>query len=153
MSSLQPGPHSIGFFQENSDKPVLTWIEQLSARKRWLLRAAIDEYLTRLGRQVCDEPTLGREVDAGLFEFRIEMPPEELARVTGRFYPPQPPNVPYEDICLRVFCHEGSDGTTVVLLSGYDCGLDPSDEKYKRDLDLARSRLSALASERAQVAL
>ncbi len=110
--------------------PALRWIKQdLSPTKRRALGMAMNEVLQRHGVQVVGERSWGRQLGEGLFEFRIDRTVKANDEIT-------------EKIVLRVFCHAFGD-RKVLVLHGYDKGKSPASQRQQREIELARSRLTA----------
>ena len=79
---------------------------------------ALREILQEQGVRVCGTP-FGRQLGGGLFEFRLRE----------------------GDLLLRAFCHAYGD-KLILLLAAYDKGRDPSAKRQKKEIDLARRRLT-----------
>jgi len=112
--------YKIEFYEDESGrKPALSWIrDDLDVRKRRTLGTAMREILQQQGVGVCGSP-FGRQLGGGLFEFRLRD----------------------SELLLRVFCHAYGD-RIVLLLHGYDKGVDPSDKRQAREIAEARHRLA-----------
>ncbi len=116
--------------------PALRWIkEDLSGTKRRALGMAMNEVLQRHGVQVVGERSWGRQLGEGLFEFRVDRTVKADDEVA-------------EKIVLRVFCHAHGD-RKVLVLHGYDKGKSPASRRQQREIELARSRLTAWRAARA----
>ena len=116
--------------------PALRWIkEDLSGTKRRALGMAMNEVLQRHGVQVVGERSWGRQLGEGLFEFRVDRTVKADDEVA-------------EKIVLRVFCHAHGD-RKVLILHGYDKGKSPASRRQQREIELARSRLTAWRAARA----
>jgi hypothetical protein len=131
MSPADPPPFDIEFYaDESGDMPCLRWIrDDLSPTKRRALGMAMNEVLQRHGVQVVGERSWGRQLGQGLFEFRVDRtvkPDDKIA----------------EKLVLRVFCHAHGD-RKILVLHGYDKSKSPSSRRQQREIEVARSRLSA----------
>lgn len=112
--------YRIDFYEDESGrKPTLDWIrDDLDVRRRRVLGTAMREILQQQGVGVCGTP-FGRQLGGGLFEFRLRD----------------------SELLLRVFCHAYRD-RIVLLVHGYDKGVDPSVKRQAREIAEARRRLA-----------
>ena len=135
--------YRLDFFEdEDGDKPCLRWIKGLTPAKRRAIGAAMDQVLQHQGIAVCDEKAWGRQLGAGIFEFRLMRKRRyETNEKGGR----NVENV--EQISLRVFCHAYGDHR-ILLLHGYDKGEDPKSRRQQREIEVARQRLRQWRSHR-----
>lgn len=131
MDSDRP-PFAIEFYESpDGDKPVLRWItEELTVARRRTLGYALRRVLQHMGVNVCGTE-FGRQLGGGLFEFRVRAVP------SGGSAP----------VLLRVFCHATAEGV-VLLLAGYDKAADPTPKRQRREIELARLRLTEFRSRR-----
>ena len=118
-------PFAIEFYETpHGDKPVLRWIkEDLSVRQRRVLGYALSRLLPQYGIAVCDTE-FGRQLGAGLFEFRLRLKAHEDG----------------EAALLRVFCHAQGE-RVILLLGGYDKRKHPGRRRQDREILVARRRL------------
>lgn len=130
MPGKQP-PYEIEFYADAfGEMPALRWIkDDLSPTKRRAVGAAMNEMLQRHGVQVVGERSWGRQLGQGLFEFRVDRTVKSDEDLT-------------EKLVLRVFCHAYGD-RKVLVLHGYDKGVSPSSRRQQREIEIARTRLSA----------
>jgi phage-related protein len=100
-------------------QPVREWLrKELSSEQRRTVGAAMLNILQEQGIEVCGS-AFGRQLGGGLFEFRL--------RETG--------------LRVRIFCHAYGD-RLILLLAGYDKGMDPSERRQNREIAQARARLA-----------
>ena len=118
-------PFAIEFYETpHGDNPVLRWIkEDLSVRQRRVLGYALSRLLQQYGIAVCDTE-FGRQLGAGLFEFRLRLKAHEDG----------------EAALLRVFCHAQGE-RVILLLGGYDKRKHPGRRRQDREILVARRRL------------
>lgn len=128
---------------------MYSWIsEDLTPTKRRALGQAMRRVLQVHGPAV-QRTQWGRPLGGGLFEFRLRMSGKELLNLEGALH-----NISVDDarrrfglrasesILLRVFCVVR--GGRVVLLHGYDKGVDPSAKRQQREIRTAQQRLDDL---------
>jgi hypothetical protein len=124
---------------EHGGSPVLRWLrEELTPTQRRAIGVAMAEILQAEGIAVCRNG-YGKQLGNGLFEFRLRHDAAEILRSLGKHARPEPG---HERILLRVFCHAYGD-RIVLLLGGYDKGVDPSRTRQQREIAEARRRLAA----------
>jgi phage-related protein len=100
-------------------KPVLAWLRnKASVSTRRVVGTALREILQEQGMGVCGT-AFGRQLGGGLFEFRLRE----------------------SDLLLRAFCHAYGD-KVILLLAAYDKSEDPSAKRQKKEIELARRRLT-----------
>lgn len=131
---MMPGEqplYEIEFYADAvGEMPALRWIkEDLSPTKRRAVGMAMNEVLQRHGVQVVGERSWGRQLGQGLFEFRVDRTVKPDDEIT-------------EKLVLRVFCHAYGD-RKILVLHGYDKGASPSPRRQQREIEIARTRLSA----------
>ena len=125
--------YALEFFIEDDGREVVReWLRGLSLTKKQALGSAMRVVLQDLGVGVCGTE-FGRQLGAGLFEFRLRQKPGDITTAAGAKLPP-------EQILLRVFCHAYGD-QIVLLLGGYDKGEDPSPRRQGKEIEEARQRL------------
>jgi len=130
-----PRPYQLDFFAEDDgDKPCLRWIKELAPAKRHAIGVAMEQVLQGQGISVCDEKAWGKQLGAGVFEFRLMRKRSYEATQKGRKIKR------VERISLRVFCHAYGDHR-ILLLHGYDKGEDPKGRRQQREIEVARQRL------------
>ncbi len=123
---------------EHGDQPVLRWLrEDLTPTQRRAIGVAMREILEAEGIGVC-RTTYGKQLGAGLFEFRLRHDAAEILRNLGKPARTEPNPT---KILLRVFCHAYGD-RIVLLLGGYDKAADPSTKRQQREIETARARLA-----------
>lgn len=136
---------SVEFFEDGTGRqPARAFLLALEPSKRAALIAAIEEILEPRGLDVCGTE-YGRQLGAGLFEFRVRHDETVIRgkRKDGR----QPTGGRRADVLLRLFCHAHGD-RIVLLLGGYDKGDDPSAKRQTREIEQARKRLRSFRLER-----
>ncbi len=132
---MVPRPYQLDFFAEDDgDKPCLRWIKELAPAKRHAIGVAMEQVLQGQGISVCDEKAWGKQLGAGVFEFRLMRKRSYEATQKGRKIKR------VERISLRVFCHAYGDHR-ILLLHGYDKGEDPKGRRQQREIEVARQRL------------
>jgi len=100
-------------------KPVLEWLRnKASVSTRRVVGTALREILQEQGMGVCGT-AFGRQLGGGLFEFRLRE----------------------SDLLLRAFCHAYGE-KVILLLAAYDKSEDPSAKRQKKEIELARRRLT-----------
>ena len=109
------------------------------------LLSALEHVLSHRGVGVCGTEW-GKQLGGGLFEFRIRHTAAEITRMHGQDVEGAKPA---EKVLLRVFCH-AYGAKVVLLLNGYDKGADPSERRQRREIALARKRLTRFQAERAR---
>lgn len=135
MGSRPVATYELEFYEdEKGDPPVRRWItEKLTRTQRFALGQAMRQQLQEKGIGVC-ATAFGKQLGKGLFEFR-------LRREAFGTAPPGQHAADQARILLRVFCHAYGD-RIVLLLGGYDKGMDPSPRRQDQEIAVARSRLS-----------
>lgn len=132
---MVPLPYRLDFFEnEDGDKPCLRWIKDLTLAKRRAIGVAMEQVLQHQGIAVCDEKAWGKQLGAGLFEFRLMRKRRYETKQKGRKV------AKVEQISLRVFCHAYGE-RRILLLHGYDKGEDPKGRRQQREIEVARQRL------------
>jgi hypothetical protein len=137
-----PRPYQLDFFEnDEGDKPCLRWIKELTPAKRHAIGVAMEQVLQGQGVSVCEEKAWGKQLGAGVFEFRLMRKRRYEAMQKGRKVKK------VEQISLRVFCHAYGDNR-ILLLHGYDKGEDPKGRRQQREIEVARQRLRQWRSHR-----
>jgi hypothetical protein len=129
-----PRPYQLDFFEDDGDKPCLRWIKELTPAKRRAIGLAMVQVLQGQGVSVCEEKAWGKQLGAGVFEFRLMRKRQYEAKHKGRKIKK------VEQISLRVFCHAYGDHR-ILLLHGYDKGEDPKGRRQQHEIEIARKRL------------
>jgi putative component of toxin-antitoxin plasmid stabilization module len=139
------GGYTPEFFEDDDgSEPVLDWLRKVPAYKRRAALAAIEHILAREGAGVC-RSGWGRWVRGvdGIFELRIRQDYGTIMRNAGL---PVPADIEgdaaehHPDVLLRIFCH-AYGAKIVLLLAGYDKGVEPSDRRQEKEVKLAEKRL------------
>jgi len=137
-----PRPYQLDFFEDDDgDEPCLRWIKELTPTKRHAIGVAMEQVLQGQGVSVCDEKAWGKQLGAGIFEFRLMRKRRYEVKWKGRKVKK------VEQISLRVFCHAYADNR-ILLLHGYDKGEDPKGRRQQREIEIARQRLRQWRSRR-----
>ena len=132
---MVPRPYQLDFFEEDDgDNPCLRWIKELTPAKRKAIGVAMEQVLQGQGVSVCEEKAWGKQLGAGVFEFRLMRKRQYEAKQKSRKVKK------VEQISLRVFCHAYGDHR-ILLLHGYDKGEDPKGRRQQREIEVARKRL------------
>ncbi|MCC6810151.1 MAG: hypothetical protein IT381_22160 [Deltaproteobacteria bacterium] len=129
----------IEFYEDEAgDQPVKRWMrEGLSATKRRALGKAMQHVLQAYGTAVC-KTRYGRQLGAGLFEFRLDENLREIVhKYGGKLSEAGDEGDP---VLLRVFCHAHGN-KIILLLGGYDKGSSPGKRAQSQQIELARKRL------------
>lgn len=135
-------PYQLDFFEDDEgDKPCLRWIKELTPAKRHAIGVAMEQVLQGQGVSVCEEKAWGKQLGAGVFEFRLMRKRRYEVKQKGRKVKKA------EQISLRVFCHAYGDNR-ILLLHGYDKGEDPKGRRQQREIEVARQRLRHWRSHR-----
>jgi putative component of toxin-antitoxin plasmid stabilization module len=126
---------TVEFFEDDQGRqPAREWLQSLDSLKRASAIAAIEIVLTDLGLDVC-ATEYGKQLGSGLFEFRIR---HDEAVIRGKVGDES--GGERGDVLLRIFCHAYGQ-RIVLLLGGYDKGIDPSTRRQSREIESARGRL------------
>lgn len=118
--------------------PIGRWLDSLPVPKFAAIDAAIHHRLERQGLDLAGGSWL-KPLKLGLYEFRVRSTAAEIARMYG-----DAGHVPPEDsesILLRVFVTFYGN-RVVLLLDGYDKGVDPSPKRQQREIASARKLLT-----------
>src|SRR5687767_9109359 len=118
--------------------PFERFIIGLSDTKFAALDAAIAHVLVVRGVELVRTEWL-KALGEGLHEFRVRHDADEIARMFGA--DPVALSTPPEAILLRVFVHFHGQ-KVVLLLGGYDKGIDPNKRRQQREIDQARRLLT-----------
>jgi hypothetical protein len=140
----------IEFYKDESGRqPFRQFLDDLDVAKRLAMIAAIEQILAERGVAVC-RSSWGTTLGGGLFEFKVRHTAAEITRMFGGAPPPGPDDhegLPGK-VVLRAFCHAYGD-RIVLLLGGYDKGVDTSPKRQQKEIQTARRRLKAFqASQR-----
>ena len=126
---------TVEFFEDDRGRrPAWEWLHSLESDKRAAAIAAIETYLTVFGLNVCATEH-GKQLGAGLFEFRIRHDERVIRGKAGQQAAGKP-----TEVLLRIFCHAYGQ-RIVLLLGGYDKGAAPSKKRQDREIETARRRL------------
>jgi hypothetical protein len=152
---VAPQEYELEFYvdPETDDSPVTRWLlGELSPLLRRLLGAAMRAVLQVDGIGVCDGE-FGKQLGAGLFEFRVNGNPQALIDEERRRRGKQPKKIdpPAEAVLLRVFCHAYGK-RVVLLLGGYDKASDSSAKRQNKEIETARARLRKFLEARKKAA-
>ena len=140
---MAQGEYTIEFYEEEGRSPVEYWMESdLTDIELAALLSALEHVSSHLGTGVCGTEW-GKQLGRGLFEFRIRHTAVEIARMHGR---EREGAKSAEKVLRRVFCH-AYGAKVVLLLNGYDKGVDPSGRRQQREIAVARARLSRFRAE------
>lgn len=122
-------PFEIEFLNDEDDqRPCEAWMDRLDDEKLAALIGAINAVLSEQGIGVCATP-FGKQLGQGLAEFRVRRKTERA------------------DVLLRVFFHAYGD-RKILLVSGYDKGLDVSEKRQQKEIARARRLLKAYRESR-----
>lgn len=141
MTAEKPSelPYKLEFYDEpgTGRMPVVEWMRSLDPYLRRAIGVALREVLQRYGVEVC-KGEWGKQLGGGLFEFRVRRGADEvIAMFTDR----TPRREAFRGkIALRVFVHPHGE-KFLLLLGGYDKGVDPSERRQDEEIELARKRL------------
>lgn len=126
---------------ENGRQPAREFLLGLTSAKRAALIAAIEAILRPQGLDVC-RSEYGKPLGQGLYEFRVRHDEKTIRRKAGGSG-----GVAGGEVLLRVFFTAYGD-RVVLLLGGYDKGVDPSARRQSREIDQARKRLRSFRLQR-----
>jgi hypothetical protein len=138
------------FFEDDSGRqPAREFLLSLEPDKRAAMIAAIEMVLVPRGLDVC-ATEYGRQVGDGLFEFRVR---HDESVIRGKSGESEGAAKRRGDIVLRLFCHAYGE-KVILLLGGYDKGVDASPRRQAREIEQARKRLRSfrLRMQRAKTA-
>jgi len=128
---------TVEFFEDDRGRqPAREWLQSLDSAKRAAAIAAIEVLLTDLGLDVCATEH-GKQLGAGLFEFRIRHDESVIRKKAG-----EASTGKRGEVLLRIFCHAHGK-KIILLLGGYDKGAAPSKRRQDREIETARQRLRA----------
>jgi phage-related protein len=119
--------------EEDGSTPVHDWLLSLPPSQRRAVGSAMERILQRDGIGVCGTE-FGKQLGAGLFEFRARISSDDVKR------PPAPDEPQPWKMLVRVFCHAHGD-RLILLLAGYDKQREPSKTRQQQEIALARARL------------
>ncbi len=122
---------------EDGRQPFTAWAEKLSETKFVALDAALRLVLAERGLDLARSEWL-KPLGEGLHEFRIRHDEDEIRRM---FEGEEARGRHRSRILLRVFVHFHG-ARVILLLSGYDKGRDPSEQRQRREIAKARKYLA-----------
>jgi hypothetical protein len=145
---VSPGLFTLVFFEEPSGRrPVEDWMEsELSDLELAALIAGFEHVLSYHGIGVC-QSEWGKQLGEGLFEFRIRHTATEIRRMFGGQVLEE--HTSSGKVLLRVFCY-AYGAKIVLLLNGYNKEADPSVKRQRREIALARRRLTEFQERQAR---
>lgn len=117
--------------------PFESFVDDLSDLKALALDAAVERVLRERGIDLVRTEWL-KALGEGLHEFRIRHDAAEIARMFGGDVPE--PVGRREKVLLRVFVHFHG-ARIVLLLGGYDKGVEPKEHRQQREIARARRLL------------
>ncbi len=133
----QNGPWAIKLFKDDEGgAPVARWLDSLSPESRDAVIACIENFLERMGPDVC-RTEFGKNLGDGIFELRIRQDAETIARRAGVGIEAKGAKTPR---LLRVFCHAHGQ-RVVLLLNAYDKLADSGARRQNKEIELAKKRL------------
>jgi len=118
--------------------PFKRFIDDLSDVKFIALDTAIERVLSARGIGLAGTEWL-KPLGKGLYEFRVRHDADEIAHMFGEDAPKV--TGPATSVLLRVFVHFHGE-RKVLLLGGYDKGVNPSSRRQQREIAGARRRLA-----------
>lgn len=128
------------YADKHGREPVREWLDDLDDVKRAAALRGLSVILANEGPGV-SRSEYGTPLGKGLFEFRLRI---DAASVLAKHHPAlldRFPDQPRGQVLLRVFCH-ASEGRLILLLGAYDKGDDPSDRRQRKEIAVARRRLT-----------
>lgn len=125
------------FEADDGTVPFERFVEDLSDFKFAALDAAIERVLAVRGIDLARTEWL-KPLGDGLHEFRVRHDAAEVTHMFGG----DPPRMsaPSETVLLRMFVHFYGR-KVVLLLGGYDKGVDPKEKRQQREIERARKLL------------
>jgi hypothetical protein len=130
--------YAIEFYEDDAgNEPALAFMRSLPGMKKRAIGVAINEVLAYLGPDVADG-TFGRNLGAGLYEFRLDQDAEQILRRSGKKARRERDE---GRILLRLFFHPHGD-KLLLLLSGYDKGERSSHGHQQEQIEQARRMLN-----------
>ena len=139
-----PGGWAVEVFTaDDGSEPCTTFAEELDDFTWVALDAAITQVLAVRGVELVRTEWL-KPLGEGLHEFRVRHDASEITNMFGGEGADEAANAisPPRAILLRVFVHFHGD-RVILLLSGYDKGVEPSDKRQQREISRARKYLTA----------
>jgi hypothetical protein len=125
------------FYEDDAGRfPAREFLDGLEPVKRLALIAAVEVILVPRGLDVCGSE-YGRQLGGGLFEFRVR---HDEHTTRGKAGEAPRGRGGRSEVLLRLFCHAYGE-RIVLLLGGYDKGVDPSTRRQSREIETARKRL------------
>jgi putative component of toxin-antitoxin plasmid stabilization module len=129
------------YSDENGREPCREWAEKLSPVKKAAFLATVELVLTQYGTDVA-RTEFGKALGGGLYELRIRQTATEVRQRVAGLPPDDLGAQPPEAILLRVFfCTAGRK--IILLLDGYDKGLNTGQRRQDREIEDARKLMRA----------
>lgn len=125
----------------NGFQPFGQFFKSLPEVKQLLLEQTISGPLSVLGIEICQEKSHGRQLGKGVFEVKTEATESEVIQFFVERDLPLPQGVG-GDVMLRTFCHAYGE-KRILLLHGYDKGLQPKARQQNKEIQKARKHLTA----------
>src|SRR5262249_35448368 len=111
-------PYEVEFYEDDDGRePALAFMRALEPLKRRAIGVAINEVLQHEGPGVA-QGNMGRNLGAGLYEFRLDQNAEQILRRKGKAAKTETSE---GKILLRLFFHPHGN-KLLLLLCGYDKG-------------------------------
>jgi putative component of toxin-antitoxin plasmid stabilization module len=132
------------FEADDGTVPFKRFIEELTDFKFVALDAAIERVLSVRGIDLVRTEWL-KALGKGLHEFRVRHDGDEIARMFGGETAATAGL--HETVLLRVFVHFYGD-KVILLLGGYDKGIDPKERRQQREIAEARPLLAQFKERR-----
>lgn len=127
--------------EDGGGQPFIRFLEGLPYAKQELLILTMTERLAALGHNLCSQPSHGRALGKRLFEVKTEATENEIVEFFAERGIPLPEGVG-GDVMLRTFFHPYGD-KRILLLHGYDKGLNPKTSFQTKQIATARKHLKA----------
>lgn len=122
-------------------QPFGQFFKSLPEAKQLLLEQTINGPLTGLGIGICQDKSHGRQLGKRVFEVKTEATESEIKQFFAERDLPLPEGVG-GDVMLRTFCHAFGE-KRILLLHGYDKGLQPKPRQQNKEIAKARKYLAA----------
>ena len=141
---MREGDYELEFYVEAGWMPVKEWLTKLEEdepAKYDAIVYGLQEILAKQGTNVCNTD-FGENLGGGLYEFRLR---QDHAQLVSRVQPHLKgtvPDGPEVDILVRVFFGVYGD-KIILLLHGYDKGKDTNAKRQRKEIKVARKRLSS----------
>ena len=127
------------FEEPKGTYPIERWLDNLTEQKFAAYDAAVTHVLRNKGMQLLGSPWM-KNISMGLYEFHIRHSARQIMNMYANAGEPAPAKA--EAILLRVFVSFHGD-RIVLLLHGYDKGVDDSAKKQNKEIKEAQRRLKA----------